>query len=57
MLDRMEWAKRNGFDAVSLLVDKDKPRLQDYYEELGFMFVENMFVFGDLFNKMVCSPL
>lgn len=57
MLDRMEWAKRNGFDAVTLLVDKDKPRLQDYYEELGFMFVEDMFVFGDLFNKMVCSPL
>ena len=57
MLDRMEWAKRNGFDAVTLLVDKDKPRLQDYYEELGFVFVEDMFVFGDLFNKMVCSPL
>ncbi len=57
MRDRMEWAKRNGFGAVTLLVDKDKPRLQAYYEELGFVFIEDMFVFGDWYNKLVCSPL
>ncbi len=52
MRDRMEYAMRNGFQKVTLLVDKDKPRLQHYYESLGFAFVEEMFVFGSWYNKL-----
>lgn len=55
--DRMDYALRNGFQKVTLLVDKDKPRLQQYYESLGFAFVEEMFVFGAWYNKMVCPLL
>ena len=53
--DRMEYAMRNGFQKVTLLVDKDKPRLQHYYESLGFAFVEEMFVFGSWYNKLAKS--
>lgn len=53
MQDRMDWAKPNGFEIVTLLVDKDKPHLQAYYEELGFAFRKEMFVFGSWYNKLV----
>ena len=53
MRDRMGWAKCNGFEAVTLLVDKDKPHLQRYYESLGFAFREEIFVFGAWYNKMM----
>ena len=52
MRDRMDYALRNGFQKVTLLVDKDKPRLQQYYESLGFVFSEEMFVFGSWYNKL-----
>ena len=52
--DRMDWAKHNGFEAVTLLVDKDKQHLQRYYESLGFAFSEEMFVFGAWYRKLVC---
>lgn len=55
MRDRMDYALRNGFQKVTLLVDKDKPRLQHYYESLGFAFVEEMFVFGSWYNKLAKS--
>ena len=54
MRDRMEWARNNGFTAVTLLVDQDKPRLRKYYESLGFVFKETMFVFGSWYDKLVC---
>lgn len=54
MRDRMDWAARNGFRTITLLVDKDKPNLQRYYESLGFMFSEEMFVFGAWYRKLVC---
>lgn len=50
--DRMDFALRNGFHKVTLLVDKDKPRLQRYYESEGFAFGEEMFVFGAWYNKL-----
>lgn len=50
--DRMDYALRNGFHKVTLLVDKDKPRLQRYYESEGFAFGEEMFVFGAWYNKL-----
>ena len=50
--DRMDYALCNGFKKVTLLVDKDKPRLQHYYQSLGFVFVEEMFVFGSWYNKL-----
>ena len=50
--DRMDYALHNGFQKVTLLVDKDKPRLQHYYQSLGFVFVEEMFVFGSWYNKL-----
>ena len=52
MRDRMDYALRNGFHKVTLLVDKDKPRLQRYYESEGFAFGEEMFVFGAWYNKL-----
>ena len=52
MRDRMDYAFYNGFQKVTLLVDKDKPRLQHYYQSLGFVFVEEMFVFGSWYNKL-----
>ena len=55
MCDRMDWAFHYGFQKVALLVDKDKPHLQHYYESLGFAFGEEMFVFGCWYNKLVCS--
>ena len=57
MRDRMDYALGNGFPKVTLLVDKDKPRLQTYYESLGFVFAEDVFVFGDWYNKLVCPLL
>ncbi|MBR1514798.1 MAG: GNAT family N-acetyltransferase [Bacteroidales bacterium] len=54
MLDRMEWARNNGFASVTLLVDKSKPRLRKYYESLGFGFREALFVFGAWYDKLVC---
>ena len=53
MRDRMEWARKNGFASVTLLVDKDKPRLRKYYESLGFGFREAMFVFGSWYDKLM----
>lgn len=53
MRDRVDFALCNGFQKVTLLVDKDKPRLQRYYECEGFAFSEEMFVFGAWYNKLV----
>ena len=50
--DRMDYALRYGFQKVTLLVDKDKPRLQRYYESLGFVFSKEIFVFGSWYNKL-----
>lgn len=57
MRDRMDWAIQRGFKVITLLVDKDKPQLQRYYESLGFEFSEEIFVFGAWYNKMMsfCS--
>lgn len=55
MRDRMDYALENGFQKVTLLVDKDKPRLQSYYESEGFAFGEEMFVFGSWYRKLVFS--
>lgn len=52
MRDRMDYALENGFQKVTLLVDKDKPCLQRYYESEGFAFGEEMFVFGAWYNKL-----
>ena len=52
MRDRMEFALKNGFPKVTLLVDKDKPRLQEYYQSEGFSFSKEMFVFGAWYNKL-----
>ena len=57
MRDRVDYALGKGFRKVTLLVDKDKPHLQRYYECEGFAFCEEMFVFGAWYNKLVCSPL
>jgi ribosomal protein S18 acetylase RimI-like enzyme len=53
MRDRVDFALINGFEKITLLVDKDKPRLQQYYESEGFVFGEEMFVFGSWYNKLV----
>ena len=53
MRDRVGYAFSNGFQKVTLLVDKDKPHLQKYYESVGFAFSEEMFVFGSCYYKLV----
>ena len=53
MRNRVDFALNNGFQKVTLLVDKDKPRLQQYYESEGFAFGEELFVFGSWYNKLV----
>ena len=53
MHDRVEFALNNGYQKVTLLVDKDKPQLQKYYESEGFSFSKEMFVFGSWYNKLV----
>ena len=53
MRDRVDFAFNNGFQKVTLLVDKEKPRLQQYYESEGFTFSEELFVFGSWYNKLV----
>ena len=53
MRDRVDFALINGFEKITLLVDKDKPRLQQYYESEGFAFSEELFVFGSWYNKLV----
>ena len=53
MRDRIDFSLSNGFQKVTLLVDKDKPRLQRYYECEGFAFSEEIFVFGAWYNKLV----
>ena len=53
MRDRVDFALSNGFQKVTLLVDKDKAHLQKYYESLGFAFSEEMFVFGSWYNKLM----
>ena len=52
MRDRVDFALNNGFQKVTLLVDKDKPRLQEYYQSEGFSFSKEMFVFGAWYNKL-----
>lgn len=52
MRDRMKFALENGFQKVTLLVDKDKPRLLEYYQSEGFSFSREMFVFGAWYNKL-----
>lgn len=52
MRDRVDFALNNGFQKVTLLVDKDKPRLQQYYESEGFSFSKEMFVFEAWYNKL-----
>lgn len=55
MRDRMDFAFRDGFQRVTLLVDKDKPHLQRYYECEGFAFSEEVFVFGSWYRKLALS--
>ena len=57
MRNRMDYALDNGFQKVTILVDKDKPRLQKYYESLGFVFSEEMFVFGSRYYKLSARSL
>ena len=57
MRDRVDFAFNNGFQKVTLLVDKDQPRLLQYYEGEGFAFGEELFVFGSWYNKLVFSLL
>ena len=52
MHDRLSFALDSGFQKVTLLVDKDKPRLQEYYESIGFEFTVELFVFGSWYNKL-----
>lgn len=53
MQNRIEQARQLGIGKVTLLVDRDKPHLQAYYESLGFVFAEEIFVFGSWYNKLI----
>lgn len=53
MEDGLNDAREGGFKKVSLLVECSKPKLRDYYAELGFRPESEMFAFGDMYLKMV----
>ncbi len=53
MLDGIEEGRRKGFPLISLIVDKEKPRLYAYYSALGFRPDGEIFFFGHLYDRMV----
>lgn len=53
MQSAIDEALANGFSAISLIVETDKPKLQDYYAQLGFVPEEQINAFGDTYNRMI----
>lgn len=52
MLDAMERARKEGFEAATLIVDSDKPRLGEYYSGIGFRPCGRMSFFGHPYTRM-----
>ena len=48
-----EEAARRGFNRVSLLVSKDKPRVQGLYERVGFTAIKEVRIGPHPYNRMV----
>lgn len=53
MLDGIEEGRRKGFQRISLIVDKAKPRLKTYYSALGFRPDGEILFFGHLYDRMI----
>ena len=49
----VETAKSQGFSRCSLIVSKDKERLRQFYESLGFKADKEIAAFGEPYIKMV----
>ena len=53
MLDGIEQGRTKGFQRISLIVDKAKPRLKTYYSALGFRPDGEILFFGHLYDRMI----
>ncbi|MDO5442450.1 MAG: GNAT family N-acetyltransferase [Bacteroidia bacterium] len=53
MKDAVAEARENGFSRFSLIVECSKPTLQEYYSQLGFKPIKELFAFGDRYLKMI----
>lgn len=51
----VETARSRGLDRCSLIVSKDKERLGQYYESLGFRIDKEIAAFGEPYLKMVMN--
>lgn len=55
MLAAIEHGMELGYERFALIVDVDKPHLQDYYSQLGFKDAGPILFFTHLFTKMIKS--
>lgn len=55
MEDAIAIAKRKGFHKVTLIVEKEKAKLKEYYMELGFKDEKEVVFFGHDYYKMALS--
>jgi len=51
--DGIEKGRRLGFRRISLIVESDKPKLQEYYTGLGFKPENEIMFFGHLYTRML----
>lgn len=52
MVDGIRLAAKAGVHKVSLIVELSKPKLREYYSELGFSVEKEILAFGDRYFKM-----
>ena len=55
MLDSIAGARDAGHSKISLIVEKSKPGLQQYYASLGFVPERELHAFGDEYVRMILT--
>lgn len=55
MLDSIGIAKDSGASRIALIVEKSKPKLQEYYASLGFVPEREIQAFGDSYIRMTLT--
>lgn len=56
MLAAIAQGRQRGFRQFALIVDVDKPRLQQYYQSIGFTPADSIDFFGHRFNRLRLGP-